>query len=50
LEQAMASTSVENGFLVHRTMNMQGTAKFLQHLTKRLDERCKKDEVNKTGR
>ena len=34
LEQAMVSTSIENGFLVHRTMNAQGTAKFLQQLTK----------------
>lgn len=41
LEQAMMSTSVEDGFLVHRTQNAQGTAKFLNHLTKRLEQKWK---------
>lgn len=46
LEQAMVSTGIESDFLVHRTANLQGTAKFLQHLTKRLEERCAKEKVN----
>uniref|UniRef100_A0A914HLG3 Crossover junction endonuclease MUS81 n=1 Tax=Globodera rostochiensis TaxID=31243 RepID=A0A914HLG3_GLORO len=45
LEQAMVSSGVESGFLVHRTPNVQGTAKFLQHLTRRLTERCAKQQV-----
>ncbi|KAL7076858.1 hypothetical protein ACQ4LE_003611 [Meloidogyne hapla] len=45
LEQAMFSTCVDNDFLVHRTMNKQGTAKFLQILTKRLEEKCSKEEI-----
>ncbi|KAI3421959.1 hypothetical protein GPALN_012497 [Globodera pallida] len=45
LEQAMVSSGVESGFLVHRTPNVQGTAKFLQHLTRRLTERCAKQKV-----
>ncbi|KAF7639063.1 ERCC4 domain-containing protein [Meloidogyne graminicola] len=45
LEQAMISTSVDNDFLVHRTLNKQGTAKFLQILTKRLEDKCAKEEI-----
>lgn len=46
LEQAMVSTGVDNNFFVHRTTNMQGTAKFLQHLTKRLEERYKTEAIS----
>ncbi|CAK5079761.1 unnamed protein product [Meloidogyne enterolobii] len=45
LEQAIISTCVDNDFLVHRTLNKQGTAKFLQFLTKRLEEKCCKEEI-----
>ncbi|KAL3083277.1 hypothetical protein niasHS_011079 [Heterodera schachtii] len=45
LEQAMVSSGVESGFLVHRTPNVQGTAKFLQNLTRWLRERCSKQKV-----
>ena len=45
LEQAIISTCEDNDFLVHRTLNKQGTAKFLQFLTKRLEEKCCKEEV-----
>uniref|UniRef100_A0A914M778 Crossover junction endonuclease MUS81 n=1 Tax=Meloidogyne incognita TaxID=6306 RepID=A0A914M778_MELIC len=45
LEQAIISNRVDNDFLVHPTLNKQGKAKFLQFLTKRLEEKCCKEEV-----
>lgn len=46
LEQALVSTSVQNGFLIHRTQNTQGTAKFLQSISNRFMERLKTEHVN----
>ncbi|KAH7727802.1 ERCC4 domain containing protein [Aphelenchoides avenae] len=40
LEQALATSAIENRFLVHRTNNAQGTAKFLKNLTERLKKRA----------
>lgn len=45
LEQAMISTYVEDKFLIHRTQNIQGTAKFLKRISKRLDKRCKEEKL-----
>jgi ERCC4-type nuclease len=43
LEQALASTSVENQFFIQRTVNIQATAKFLNSVTQRLRERALTD-------
>uniref|UniRef100_A0A915CYC6 Crossover junction endonuclease MUS81 n=1 Tax=Ditylenchus dipsaci TaxID=166011 RepID=A0A915CYC6_9BILA len=45
LEQALVTTSVDSRFLVHRTMNAQGTAKFLQTVTGHLMQRLKKERM-----
>ncbi|KAI1731608.1 ERCC4 domain-containing protein [Ditylenchus destructor] len=45
LEQALVTTSIDNRFLVHRTMNTQGTAKFLQSLTNYLLTRLKRERM-----
>lgn len=42
----MISTYVEDKFLIHRTQNIQGTAKFLKRISKRLDKRCKEEKVS----
>uniref|UniRef100_A0AC35GUU2 Crossover junction endonuclease MUS81 n=1 Tax=Panagrolaimus sp. PS1159 TaxID=55785 RepID=A0AC35GUU2_9BILA len=43
LEQALASTSIDNQFFIQRTANIQGTAKFLNAATQRLKERALTD-------
>uniref|UniRef100_A0A7E4URL2 Crossover junction endonuclease MUS81 n=1 Tax=Panagrellus redivivus TaxID=6233 RepID=A0A7E4URL2_PANRE len=43
LEQALASTSVENQFFIQRTGNLEGTAKFLNSVSTRLTNRIKTD-------
>ncbi|KAI1731611.1 ABC transporter domain-containing protein [Ditylenchus destructor] len=45
LEQALVTTSIDNRFLVHRTTNTQGTAKFLQTLTNYLLTRLKRERM-----
>jgi hypothetical protein len=45
LEQALATSSLENGFLIHRTPNLAGTAVFLDDLTKHMRARLKKEKV-----
>lgn len=45
LEQALVSTSLENGFLIQRTSNLAGTARFLDDLTKHLRKRLKNEKV-----
>lgn len=46
LEQALVSTSLENGFLIQRTDNLAGTARFLEELTKHLQKRMKEEKVS----
>uniref|UniRef100_A0A0N5ASK4 Crossover junction endonuclease MUS81 n=1 Tax=Syphacia muris TaxID=451379 RepID=A0A0N5ASK4_9BILA len=41
IEQALVTTQVVNGFLLHKTSNAKETAKFLNIITKRLKERTK---------
>uniref|UniRef100_A0A914CBM3 Crossover junction endonuclease MUS81 n=1 Tax=Acrobeloides nanus TaxID=290746 RepID=A0A914CBM3_9BILA len=45
LEQALATTSIENRFLVQRTSNIQGTASFLAGVTERLKTRALTDHM-----
>lgn len=46
LEQALVSTSLENAFLIERTTNLAGTARFLDDLTKHLKRRMENEEVS----
>jgi hypothetical protein len=46
LEQALVSTSLENGFLIERTLNLAGTARFLDDLTKHLKRRLENESVS----
>lgn len=45
LEQALVSTNIQNRFLIHRTINVTGTAKFLQSISNRFAERLKIEHV-----
>lgn len=43
VEQALVTTHITNGFLLHRTASAKETAHFLCSITKRLTERAKKE-------
>jgi ERCC4-type nuclease len=45
LEQALVSTSLENGFMIERTTNLAGTARFLDDLTKHLKRRLESENA-----
>jgi ERCC4-type nuclease len=45
LEQALTSTSLENGFLIQETSNLAETASFLDSITKHLKQRLKTEKV-----
>ncbi|KAI6203332.1 hypothetical protein M3Y94_00543800 [Aphelenchoides besseyi] len=46
LEQALATSSLENGFMIQRTTNVAATARFLADVTNHLQQRLKTETIS----